>query len=197
MNDKNNTNDKVLKLTLKLPKSINFIYGHNKFGSTYLKAEGKLYKEEMTELVAMEAMHQEWTKAGKQFLYMDEVVYMNKKGRDADNLKKLTQDVITESNAVWEDDTYCLPHTKRIYIDKENPRLELEIRLCPYVGIFDNEEELIKFKDTFCLKCAYYQKRVKLCDILMDSEDNRIREEMTRDEDGILDCSKFKVVKGK
>ena len=193
----NNKKEKVLKLTLKLPQSINHIYGHNKFGSTYLKAEGKQYKEEMIEYIAMEAMHQDWTKVENQFLYMDEVVFMNKKGRDADNLKKLTQDVISESRAVWTDDTYCLPHTKRIYIDKDNPRLEIEIRLCPYIGVFDNEEELINFKDTFCLKCAYYQKRVKLCDILTDSEDDRIRNEMTRDEDGILECSKFKVAKVK
>ena len=78
-----------LKLTLDLPQSVNSIYGRNKFGSTYLKKEGKNYKKRMIKYIREEASEQKWNKVEGKFLYMDEVIYSNRKGRDPDNFKKL------------------------------------------------------------------------------------------------------------
>lgn len=69
-------------MTLELPQSVNSIYGRNKFGSTYLKKEGKDYKKRMIKYIEGEVAKQGWDKVEDRFLYMDEVIYSNRKGRD-------------------------------------------------------------------------------------------------------------------
>lgn len=180
--------NKTLKLTLDIPMSINALYGRNKFGSVYMKKEGKQYKERMDKVVKQSVKEQEWIKTNaNEFVYMDEVVYMNCKGRDSDNLKKLTQDVITESGVVWEDDSYCLPRTHRIFIDTDNPRLELEITRTGFIGIFESDEMYNSFILSNCSECKRGKKGN--CSIHKNALDNRIQEEI----DIInLTCSKKK-----
>jgi len=178
----------VLKLILDIPISINALYGRNKFGSVYMKKEGKLYKEKMDKVVKQSVEEQCWVKTlPNEFIYMDEIVYMNCKGRDSDNLKKLTQDVITESNVVWEDDTYCLPRTHRIFIDSENPRIELEISRTGFIGIFESKEVYDTFLLSNCNECKRGKKGN--CSILAKALDNRIQEEIDTTN---LKCSKKK-----
>ena len=137
---------KKLKLTLPLPMSVNHIYGKGRYGNTFLKPEGKQYKEVNIKYIRKEVKKQDWDKLKEgEYCYLDEVVYMNKAGRDADNLKKLTQDTITESKVVWVDDKYCLPRTNRIYIDKYNPRQEIVLTPTNTIGIFDTKEEYEEF----------------------------------------------------
>ena len=176
-----------LKLTLDLPQSLNSIYGRNhKFNTTYLKKEGKEYKEKMIQYIVREVTEQKWYKVMGRFLYMDEVVYSNRKGRDADNMKKLQQDCITESGIVWEDDSWCLPRTQRILIDKDNPRIELIITPCDFIGIFDNEQQLKDFKK-HCMGCTRYKNN---CSILRQALESRIQPEIND-----LKCSEFKNIK--
>lgn len=178
---------KQLKLILDLPPSVNHIYGRNmKFNTVYLKKEGKEYKKKMIQYILEEIKKQEWIKAENQFLYMDEIVFSNKKGRDSDNLKKLQQDCITESGVVWTDDTWCLPRTQRILIDKNNPRIELTITPCEFIGIFDNQHQLQEFKQQ-CEVCKRYKRN---CSILKNALDGRIQDEIVD-----LTCSEFNKVK--
>ncbi len=60
-----------------------------KFNSVYLKKEGKEYKKRMIEYIRDEVEKQNWDKVEGKFLYMDEIIYSNRKGRDPDNFKKL------------------------------------------------------------------------------------------------------------
>lgn len=175
-----------LKLTLDLPQSVNHIYSRNKFGSTYLKQEGKDYKERMIKYIHEEVKSQNWTKVENRFLYMDEVIFSNRKGRDSDNFKKLQQDCITESGVVWTDDTWCLPRTQRLLIDKNNPRIELIITPCDFVGIFDSNEQLKEFKNQ-CLNCKRYKRN---CSILNNALEGRVQEEIHN-----LTCSEFNSIK--
>ena len=167
---------KQLKLTLPLPTSVNHIYGRNKFGSTYLKKEGKDYKKINGEYIKKEVEKQDWDKLldGK-YCYLDEIVYMNCKGRDSDNLKKLTQDTITESEVVWMDDTFCLPRTNRVFIDSNNPRLEIIITPIDSIGIFDSTEEYNEFVN-ICKECKRYLSG--RCGLLKDTKENRIISEI-------------------
>ena len=71
-----------------------------KYGSVYLKKEGKDYKKKMAKYIQGQAKEQGWVKIEDRYLYMDEIIYSNRKGRDADNFKKLQQDSITESGVV-------------------------------------------------------------------------------------------------
>lgn len=168
---------KKLKLTLPLPMSVNHIYGKGKWGNTYLKTEGKQYKEVNIKYIRKEVKKQDWDKLKEgEYCYLDEVVYMNKAGRDADNLKKLTQDTITESKVVWVDDKYCLPRTNRIYIDKYNPRQEIILTPTNTIGIFDTKEEYEEFLSC-CKKCKRYKRN---CSILKSLLENKIHEDVDK-----------------
>lgn len=178
---------KQLKLTLDLPPSVNHIYGRNmKFNTVYLKKEGKEYKKKMIQYILEEVKRQEWDKVEDRFMYMDEIVFMGSKGRDSDNLKKLQQDCITESGVVWKDDTWCLPRTQRILIDRKNPRIELVITPCEFIGIFDNEEQL----QTFKMQCEMCKRYKRNCSILNNALDSRVQDEIVG-----LNCSKFNKIK--
>lgn len=156
-----------------------------KFNSVYLKKEGKEYKKRMIKYIAEEVLKQNWDKVEGRFLYMDEVIFSNRKGRDSDNLKKLQQDCITESGVVWEDDSWCLPRTQRLLIDKNQPRIELIITPCDFVGIFDNEHQLKQFKEQ-CENCKRYKNN---CSILKNAIEGRIQEKINN-----LECSSFKKI---
>lgn len=177
-----------LKLTLELPNSVNHIYGRNKFGSTYLKKEGKDYKSRMIKYIREEVKKQGWIKLDKgQYCYIDEIVYFNKMGRDSDNLKKLQQDSITESNVVWYDDTFALARTNRVYIDSNNPRIELTITPVDFKGIFDNHELM----ELFTSRCKICNRHKRNCSILAKALEGRIQDDVTKVDEYWL-CNKFK-----
>jgi hypothetical protein len=104
-----------------------------------------------------------------------------------DNLKKLTQDSITEAGCVWIDDTYCLPRTQRVLIDADNPRLEVVLSVAEYIGIFDNENCFNEFINTYCKQCKRYSNN---CSILNKALEGRIQ----KDVEGFK-CLKFNGVK--
>ena len=101
-----------------------------------------------------------------------------------DNFKKLQQDCITESKVVWEDDSWVLPRTERLFIDSYNPRIELVITPCDFIGIFDNEQQFKEFEQQ-CTDCTRYRNN---CSILRKATEGRIQEEIDDD----LLCSEFK-----
>ena len=181
---------KELKLTLSLPKSVNFIYGRNKFGSTYLKKEGKDYKAKAVKYIIEETNSQNWTRLKtEEYCYLDTIVFMNKKGRDSDNLFKLIQDSITNSETVWEDDTFALSRTNRVYIDSQSPRVELLITPTSTIGIFDTVEEYKEFKDN-CDSCRRFKKT---CSIHNKAIENRIQEEVQLIDSKWI-CNKFNII---
>ena len=100
-----------------------------------------------------------------------------------DNFKKLQQDCITESKVVWEDDSWCLPRTQRLLIDSANPRIELIITPCEFVGIFDDNQQFREFEQR-CINCTWYTNN---CSILRKATEGRIQEEICD-----LVCSEFK-----
>ena len=156
-----------------------------KYGSVYLKKEGKDYKKKMAKYIQGQAKEQGWVKIEDRYLYMDEIIYSNRKDRDADNFKKLQQDSITESGVVWQDDSWCLPRTQRILIDKNNPRIELIITICDFIGVFDNDEQLKLFQDK-CNNCRRYKNN---CSILRNAILGRVQPEITNHT-----CNTFKKI---
>lgn len=100
-----------------------------------------------------------------------------------DNLKKLQQDCITESLVVWSDDSWALPRTNRVYIDKDNPRIEVVISVAPFIGIFDNEKHFNQFVNN-CKTCKRYKNN---CSILREVSEGRIHIEVDDD----FNCSKY------
>lgn len=186
-----------IKLTLPLPVSINALYV-NQFtwnpklksriptGGRVLSSEGekvkKLIIKQATEQLAQQDWDYEFTK--NNFLYIDSVIYFNRKGRDESNLTKLMNDSLEK--IVYDNDSRVLSRAQRIYYDKNNPRVELTIYPVDYVGIFDSEEESKQFIEN-CQGCTRYKNN---CSILRESLESIIREEIV---DGI--CTKFKAIK--
>lgn len=69
----------------------------------------------------------------ERYLYLDTYIYMNRLGRDDNNIYKLLNESLEK--IVYDNDSRIL--TQKILIDTENPRVEVSLRPVEYIGIFD------------------------------------------------------------
>lgn len=183
-----------LKLTLPLPVSINKLYinqfsynpksrSHTPTGKRIMSAEGKKVKQQIISETKKQMKTQEWDYELMKttYLYLDTYIYMNRLGRDDNNIYKLLNDSLEK--IVYDNDSRILTRTQKILIDSENPRVEVELRPVEYIGIFENEELLHKFENK-CLGCKRYKRN---CSILKKAKEGRIQEEISEE----LVCSKY------
>lgn len=141
----------------------------------------------MVKYIREQVKEQNWIKLNEeQYCYVDQWVYMNTKGRDSDNLSKLLNDSITESEVVWLDDTYSLVRTQNLFIDAANPRVEMIISPVDFVGVFNTNEDYQVFKSK-CESCKRYSKN---CSIHRKLLENRIISEVTI-VDNLVACNKY------
>ena len=204
-------NNKVLKLISPIPVSVNhyikprgFVTYITKGGkripiaqvTMYETADAKKYKKNFTKYVLQEIINQKWNlEVNKtQHFYIDCNFYFDRTDMDANNYFKIMLDAITDTQKIWQDDNVTCERVNYIGYDTVNPRIELIIYPVDYIGIFKDNEEFTSFQNERCNKCP---RKNRNCSILVKATEGRVQEEMTRDEDGILDCSKFKVAKGK
>lgn len=106
------------------PLSVNHLYGqHGK--RRFLYKEGKIYKE----LVAKEAKKLSYEPAPKEaIIYMDiRYFFPDKRRRDVTNYDKSPIDAMT--GIVYQDDCQIQRVTLEKYIDKANPRTEIDITI--------------------------------------------------------------------
>ena len=184
-----------LRLTVSLPTSLNKLYVNQytynvrtkksePTGARVLSKEGKLSKALIQKAARTQMKKQEWdydyTK--ENYIYLDSVIYFNKKGRDDNNLYKLLCDSLEK--IVYENDSRVLIRTMKIFYDAENPRMELHIHPVTYKGIFDDQFALDKFESA-CKGCSRYARN---CSILVKAKEGRIQEEI----DGTFTCVKYK-----
>ena len=184
-----------IKLVLPLPVSINKLY-INQYtwnpktktrvptGKRIMSEEGKKIKK-MIQLETIKQLQSqewdyEWTKTN--YIYQDCYIYMNRAGRDDNNIFKLLNDSLEK--IVYDNDSRVLTRTQRILIDSENPRVELIISQVPFRGIFDTEEQMQQFEEK-CKTCKRYKNN---CSILKKAKEGRIQKEI----DEKLNCKKYK-----
>jgi Holliday junction resolvase RusA-like endonuclease len=187
-----------LKLSIPLPTSLNKLYVNQyKYnaksrkseptGARVLSAEGKMSKALIQKAVKNQMKSQMWdfdyTK--ENYIYMDSIIYFNKKGRDDNNLLKLLCDAL--EGIAYDNDSRVLNRTQRIYYDADNPHMELHIHPVDYIGIFDNQLALDKFESA-CKNCSRYARN---CSLLVKAKEGRIQDEI----DNNLVCSSFKLKK--
>jgi Holliday junction resolvase RusA-like endonuclease len=186
-----------LNLTLPLPTSINKLYinqmGWNPktksrmaTGKRILSKEGEKTKKSIIEDATDQLKGQNWSYdfTVDNYIYMDTIIYFNRKGRDDNNIYKLLCDALEK--VVYENDSRVLIRTQRILYDTESPRVEVEFTPVEYRGIFKNEIHMNEFEGN-CKKCKRYKRN---CSILKKAKEGRIQEEIKED-DGELACSKF------
>ncbi|KAF6620613.1 RusA family crossover junction endodeoxyribonuclease [Paenibacillus sp. EKM102P] len=188
-----------MKLTLKLPLpvSINDLYINQYVwnpksktrvpsGKRILSKEGEKVKEKIIEAAKDQVSNQMWDYeyTMNHYLYMDSIIYFNRKGRDDNNIYKLNNDALEK--IVYDNDSRVLTRTQRILYDKKNPRIELTFSPVEYIGIFDNEETYIEFLEN-CKTCSRYKRN---CSILKAATEGYVQDEIIEG-----NCFKYKRAK--
>lgn len=187
-----------LKMTLALPPSVNALYinqayynpktkSYTSTGARILSKQGRELKHIISTQAKQQIKEQGWDKEklGDDYVYMDAIVYFNRKGRDSDNIYKALQDSL--EGIVYHNDTQVLVRTQKVLIDRENPRVEISFKPVEFVGIFNNQDEADDFTAN-CMKCTRF--RNGRCSILTDSLSGVVREE-AKDQT----CTEFKLKK--
>nr|DAY85603.1 MAG TPA: Endodeoxyribonuclease RusA [Caudoviricetes sp.] len=152
----------------------------------YETAAAKAYKAAFIPYIQEEAKKQNFQKIENtsQHCYVDVGIYFPRKRMDANNHWKIMLDAITESKAVWMDDSQVCERVKFIRYDSKNPRIELHIHPVDYIGIFDTQKEF----DTFSSRCKSCNRYLDgRCSILVESCEGRIKEDVVNRE-----CQKYK-----
>lgn len=182
-----------LNLVLPVPTSINDLY-INEYGWSYntktkkkenkptgrriLSKKGRKVKNQIKAETRVQMQGQDWdyeyTK--ENYLYLDTVIYFNRKGRDDNNIYKLLNDTL--EGICFENDSRVLVRTQKILYDTQNPRVEIKIHPVEYIGIFDSQQELDQFENK-CQSCSRYLKG--RCSILQDGKEARVRKEVDLD----------------
>ena len=152
---------------------------------SYKTQEAKKYQKEFSQYVKEEVKKQKYTlKPNKtQHFYIDAVFYFDRTDKDPNNYWKCMLDAITDTRLIWIDDNVTCERVQRIYYDSVNPRIELNIHPCDYIGVFNNITQLKTFESN-CIGCSRYKRN---CSILQKAKEGHIQEET----DGFT-CSKYK-----
>lgn len=197
-----NMKAQFMTFTCPLPPSVNEYLGkrvafnpitRKNFVQVYETANAKAFKKHMAKVLERAVKAFKWEKTEEYEYVICEIhVYSNQKKKDADNMFKCLLDSFTENGLIY-DDSMVLPRVYQLYIDKENPRLEVFLKTSGKVGVFPSYGRYEEFIDNYCSKCSRYSRN---CSILRESKENRIRAEVTKDEYRNYVCSGFKQKKG-
>ncbi|MEX0596518.1 MAG: hypothetical protein WD512_08445, partial [Candidatus Paceibacterota bacterium] len=101
-----------------------------------MSKEGNKVKEKIIKQTKEQMKDQDWDYGYTfdNFVYQDSWIYMNRQGRDDNNIYKLLNDSL--EGVVYENDSRVLTRTQRILIDKDNPRVEVLLTPVDFKGIF-------------------------------------------------------------
>lgn len=186
------------RLSLPLPTSLNKLYiqqfaGGRPTGKKILSKAGKENREDI--MINVEKQMSlpininwdvEYTRDN--YIYMNIDAYVTRVNVDLDNTLKTLNDSIEESGLVFLNDKKVVPRFNRVFIDPNNPRVELTITQTGWNGIFDTNSIRNKF-EMKCQKCTKYRNGA--CSIFNKALQNKIQEEITQ-EDNNFSCLKFK-----
>lgn len=174
-------------LTLPLPPSVNEYLGYRVIfingryiPQPYSTKAAKDYTKYVATVVKRELKKQKWKINNKEkYINVDLIYYVNKKRKDADNMNKVLFDSLVKAG-LFPDDDILLPKVHNIYIDSNNPRVEIFLSVSDKIGIFDDEEHLKIFNNNNCNKCkkSTYKRG---CSIKTKALENRIQEEIKND----------------
>lgn len=184
--------NKILKLTLPLPPSVNSYqrYRVKRVGKrlrveAYPSKETEDFYESSVPYVREEMKKQQWKQPLKgKYVVVECIFYLTKKGADADNFFKCSLDCLEKAGVVI-NDSFFIPQTIDVLIDKDDPRIELEVYESEKNGIFANEEEMENFIRNNCDKCRRRNKNK--CIVFKGFKENRCH---ALDENG--NCKEFK-----
>ena len=174
-----------MKFTSPLPPSTNEYLGKRvayaggkPYVQVYKTTKAMAYEKYMVKMLKRIAKEQGWEVPNKEeYVEMHLVYYMNKLGRDIDNTFKMLIDALANAGLIINDDKVIpIPHD--IFIDKDNPRIEVRLKVSEKVGIFRDENTYAEFLVHNCFQCKRYERN---CSILKKARENRIQKEIDLD----------------
>ena len=169
---------KTLHLISPLPPSVNNYLnyrvvknGRKSFVQAYPSPQTVAYKNFFTNYVKDQVKEQEWIRPEKgKLVYVRCTFFLDRKRKDPNNFLKVPFDVLSQAG-VYIDDDIALPLADRLYIDTNNPRIEIEVFESDSIGVFDSQEDVDKFKSHNCNLC---KKDSTKCTVFRRLLDNRI-----------------------
>lgn len=182
-----------LRLTSPMPVSVNhyiqpraFVMRGKAKITLYETVEAKEFKQEFIRYVNEQVEKQDFQPSTNKFqhYYVECDFYFPRTHMDANNHWKILLDAITESKAVWMDDSQVCERVNKILYDAKNPRIEMCIFPVTYVGIFPDRQTADTFREK-CVSCNRY--RNGRCSILLKAFECRVQEEITGST-----CTKYK-----
>ena len=185
------TNNIKLKLTCDEFISVNHYMNYRTQGKivmAYKPIKTKNFEKNLSKYIKEELEKQGWIKPAKgKFIIMDTIFYFPRTDMDAQNYFKSLCDVMTTAG-IWEDDNIVMERVNRIYYNNKNPRIEIEVYESDFIGIFDNEEEYLNFKN-ICDSCKRFKS--SRCSIYKKVLESRIQDDVIRN-DNVWKCLKYK-----
>lgn len=181
----------MLEFTLPIPPSVNLYlsksvvyYGNKPTVQVYKTAKARAYENYAIKTIQRAIQEQNWIMPDKlQYVNVELVYYMERKRKDIDNTFKILFDCCKLAGVVIDDDS-TIPIVKDIFIDKNNPRVEVKITVSDKIGVFKDKETYNEFIQNNCVWC---KRRERNCSILKKSLENRIIPEVNID---TLECVK-------
>lgn len=141
------------------------------FVQSYKSEESVIYERQFVKIAKKSINEQGWQKPEKlTYIIVDCTFFFPKHGMDTNNHWKLPLDVLKAAEA-YVDDSKVLEGAKRLYIDADNPRMELTIYPAEFVGIFENQDQFESFKENNCTNC---KKNPNRCAVITKSLENRL-----------------------
>lgn len=152
---------------------------------SYKTHDAQKYQNEFAKYVKEEVKKQGYGLVPNetQHFYVDCDFYFARSDKDANNYFKCLLDAITDSKAIWLDDNVVCERVQKVLYDKENPRVEIHIYPVDYIGVFECEEQLMRFENR-CLDCSRYKRN---CSLLKQAKLGYVQSDI---QDCV--CSKFK-----
>lgn len=125
--EKAQSNNKMLKVSLPVPPSVNSMYVNTRNGGRRLTSKAEHYTRDSRALLNLAVEEQHWKMPNRSvWLYVDLVFYFqDRRIRDSHNCLKLLLDVM--QGIAYQNDYFVLPRIQSVEYDKENPRVELRI----------------------------------------------------------------------
>ena len=127
-----------------------------------------------TKEIKYQIQKQGWVKPKENvWIKVEACWFLNKNGCDGSNYFKQTLDILQRAG-VYLNDSKVIENTINVFVDRNNPRVELNIYPLQKRGIFISDNQLEEFKNNNCCECS----RPTTCRVLKNALDNKISEDI-------------------
>lgn len=122
--------DKVLRLVLPMPPSVNHMYLQSRWGGKRVRTKkAREWFDQAEKIVRNEIIRQEWEPTINQKIVLDVLtMFPDRRKRDTNNTAKALCDML-EHAGVYDNDRFALVRYIDYEVDRENPRVEVVIHV--------------------------------------------------------------------